>query len=68
MQKALEPRQEINRNPTKSLDNKIGVWVIFVLTQVYIQDQPTKQQLPGKFYRITVRNAQGFLSSSKTLL
>jgi len=64
MQKALEPRQDVNRNPTKSLDNKIRVWVIFVLTQVYIQDQSTKQLLPGKFYRTTVRNAQGFLKYS----
>lgn len=68
MQKALEPRQEINRNPTKTLDNKTRLQAIFVLTQVYIQDQPTKQQLPGKFYRITIRNSQGFLSASSTLL
>lgn len=67
MQKALEPRQEINRNPTKTLDNKTRLRAIFVLTQVYIQDQPTKQQLPRKFYRIIIRNLQGFLSASSTL-
>lgn len=40
-----------------------------MLTQTYIQAEPTEQQLPMKFYRIAVRNVyEGFLSSSKTSL